>query len=102
HTMSLPPSLLSLHDALPIWVCFGLGVVAASGIAWCGDDAPRLSSGSRRRLRVAARREERRREAARAERLVHGHGSINARSWMGRSEEHTSELQSREKLVCRL
>src|SRR5690606_42101388 len=25
-----------------------------------------------------------------------------ARLWTGRSEEHTSELQSREKLVCRL
>src|SRR5207302_3737135 len=25
-----------------------------------------------------------------------------ARSWMRRSEEHTSELQSRENLVCRL
>src|SRR5690606_40389558 len=31
-----------------------------------------------------------------------GKASTGTRSWRGRSEEHTSELQSRENLVCRL
>src|SRR3712207_8457822 len=31
-----------------------------------------------------------------------GRTNMRIRGWMGRSEEHTSELQSRQYLVCRL
>src|SRR3712207_7639285 len=35
-------------------------------------------------------------------RRVHGHGSWSGHPFPDRSEEHTSELQSRQYLVCRL
>src|SRR3712207_8665096 len=64
---------LSLHDALPI----------------CADRTGEGRSGRRARTRRATL-------PARA-----GHGA--GRRWPGRrSEEHTSELQSRQYLVCRL
>src|SRR3712207_9301796 len=67
---------LSLHDALPI-----------SAPRRCGASAPAPTgcAGPTRRDRPAGRRDGRR----------------TARSF-GRSEEHTSELQSRQYLVCRL
>src|SRR3712207_9000388 len=34
--------------------------------------------------------------------VVHGDGAVVAVAGVGRSEEHTSELQSRQYLVCRL
>src|SRR5207302_9627332 len=71
-----PPSshALSLHDALPIF---------------------RAAGGRRARASVRPRLPARRRSGpARAP-------GDSSRSWE-RSEEHTSELQSREKLVCRL
>src|SRR5438874_10047258 len=37
-----------------------------------------------------------------AGRLAPTHGSTDPNSWESRSEEHTSELQSRRDLVCRL
>src|SRR3712207_6946790 len=40
--------------------------------------------------------------AARSSWSVQGTGSRSARAWASRSEEHTSELQSRQYLVCRL
>src|SRR5437870_11387864 len=69
---------LSLHDALPIWRRQEVG-------------APLRA---RRRLglvQTAARRRANLRSATRRGRLA-----------LGRSEEHTSELQSRGHLVCRL
>src|SRR5687768_17926115 len=63
---------LSLHDALPIYADPLVGREAKRGI--------RLRSGAQERDRVR-------------ERLLSGHE---------RSEEHTSELQSRLHLVCRL
>src|SRR5690606_40348232 len=84
--MLLPPpasTLLSLHDALPIY-----------------DDAlvviEFLSSARHQQLFE--------RELRQGERLdVRGDRSVEpACLFVDRSEEHTSELQSRENLVCRL
>src|SRR3712207_8589323 len=74
---------LSLHDALPI------SAVRRHGAGGLRDrparDPGRVHAGRRTRLcRRARRRSELRRPAS------------------GRSEEHTSELQSRQYLVCRL
>src|SRR5438067_1034715 len=73
-----PPMLfpLSLHDALPI----------------CPDDGARVAPGDRLS------------ECRLRERLVvyAGVEHHNAQPAFGRSEEHTSELQSRFEIVCRL
>src|SRR3712207_7581174 len=67
---------LSLHDALPI----------SSGGLWTssGTTGPTASSSSGMSSRPG------------------GASRRPSRSWTGRSEEHTSELQSRQYLVCRL
>src|SRR3712207_6878177 len=74
---------LSLHDALPI------SEELTSGPDCCRPDGqrPATASGHRRPRRGAAHP---------AHRLREGHGEHP------RSEEHTSELQSRQYLVCRL
>src|SRR5690606_41739502 len=69
---------LSLHDALPIW----LVAAAAGGAAF---PAAALAPGPHQRRRRRRR----------------GHRAA-PRPRPRRSEEHTSELQSRENLVCRL
>src|SRR5258707_2140308 len=73
---------LSLHDALPISHRERLprGAASAAGALICGARSSPAARRGRGRLR-------RRRRANRAPR---------------RSEEHTSELQSRQYLVCRL
>src|SRR5438874_6977723 len=76
---------LSLHDALPISV-HRLQRHAAGVLAPMGQASGRLCHG--RRCRRPGARGIRARKAARGEDL--------------RSEEHTSELQSRRDLVCRL
>src|SRR3712207_8984333 len=67
---------LSLHDALPIWSCAFVRGPHQSCLraGWCGDRKgnPRVRAGD------------------------------GGRSHRPRSEEHTSELQSRQYLVCRL
>src|SRR3712207_8380961 len=65
---------LSLHDALPIWWCTGSRPGRGPGRRGCGSPRPPTPAG--RRLGACA-------------------------GWT-RSEEHTSELQSRQYLVCRL
>src|SRR5207247_5331127 len=77
-------STLSLHDALPI--CSGIRRPATVGelLRPVGD-----------RLSYVG-------PAAEAEARVHGTGGFEGRSGESRSEEHTSELQSRVDLVCRL
>src|SRR5690349_22563597 len=78
---------LSLHDALPIWMadlCGGRGRDHADRVVdlrAAADRAPRIAA-YRDRCRCGAR-------SAAARRST-------------RSEEHTSELQSRRDLVCRL
>src|SRR3712207_7923094 len=70
---------LSLHDALPI----------------CGLGGP-VRRDPRARGRASARR-----PGARARRHLRSPGDLRGRV-AARSEEHTSELQSRQYLVCRL
>src|SRR5690554_8133175 len=73
---------LSLHDALPIWrYCNG-------SIAALPDRITRVQNAGRSR---ASSREART-----------GIGSASRMASRCRSEEHTSELQSRPHLVCRL
>src|SRR5690606_41370627 len=98
-----PPgsSTLSLHDALPIW-----------GSRASGDEEGPLARGQRDRHHVPAHELS---SATRLDLAAHAHGLVleqEARVGAGvdhpgeleelRSEEHTSELQSRENLVCRL
>src|SRR3712207_7091520 len=75
---------LSLHDALPIWPA----------------DAPDRLEG--RRARPPARRQRRHRRDRRAARRPPRVGPTARHGLLARSEEHTSELQSRQYLVCRL
>src|SRR5690606_40605816 len=85
---------LSLHDALPICVST-TGASASDSVAvMCGLGSP---SGSRSHAARAAVTAMRRRGFRYRSRMSFG-SSLESR----RSEEHTSELQSREKLVCRL
>src|SRR5690606_41754859 len=84
---------LSLHDALPI------------SEKHLGADRQRRRFGSGHRNAEDAglgRWGTRRRRGKPARRQVHQRPSLAARSVDTRSEEHTSELQSRENLVCRL
>src|SRR5690606_40241722 len=82
---------LSLHDALPIY--------RRVRQRRAPPLQPRAGSGHAPRARRALRAQ--RRAAARRHRPDAGVVG-RARQAQGRSEEHTSELQSRENLVCRL
>src|SRR3712207_7117550 len=76
---------LSLHDALPI--CHELQV---------------RQPPARRLDRAHVRLHDRRAVRRRVERAAHVLADALAHDGYGRSEEHTSELQSRQYLVCRL
>src|SRR5207302_8778975 len=87
---------LSLHDALPISGCF---------VLCCKFGGPHLQHRRRRALLVClAVRSNSSTMPPRRHRL--SSRSQRPRAWLRnretRSEEHTSELQSRENLVCRL
>src|SRR3712207_8673837 len=75
---------LSLHDALPICPVRGRGALPLPGLR-VGGDHPRGAGQHHRLLHL--------RPGLRLEPAVHP---------PPRSEEHTSELQSRQYLVCRL
>src|SRR5690606_40296880 len=77
---------LSLHDALPILLHGQLSIP---------DHGARTASPRRSAQRLLGTQLERRRVHRRP-----AQGSLGQR--LRRSEEHTSELQSRENLVCRL
>src|SRR5690606_39786639 len=84
--MVAPPTghaTLSLHDALPIWAITGRAL-DVSFADWRASDQRYYVSDIRRATRML--------------------GLSAPRPWRDglRSEEHTSELQSRENLVCRL
>src|SRR5690606_41041521 len=84
---------LSLHDALPIsWPRRGRAAAPCSG--------PRDHPAARRSPRPRPRRSVRGRSARASPGPPPPPPSSRRRR--GRSEEHTSELQSRENLVCRL
>src|SRR5690606_41887590 len=95
-------SALSLHDALPIWAqtwviasdWVGLtlpGMIDEPGSFSGRESSPRPARGPepRKRMSLAILK-----SAAAAELIA------PCAKTMARSEEHTSELQSREKLVC--
>src|SRR5690606_40837534 len=93
---------LSLHDALPIspgrrLARIGLRLLAAA-LPARAQECARNDRGDRRalaaRIRTVAL-------AAGAARIARGADRASPAGG-GRSEEHTSELQSRENLVCRL
>src|SRR5690606_41771365 len=81
---------LSLHDALPI--CSSSCSASSTG----ASPARRQPAGtsSERRSRFSP--------GTRARRFTRKSAFTSARRSTARSEEHTSELQSRENLVCRL
>src|SRR5205085_10612866 len=84
-----PLSPLSLHDALPI--SFSCLNKARFGIAWGAMGAAEFCFHASRDYV--------------AERILFGRPGCarrHSRGWRGRSEEHTSELQSQSNLVCRL
>src|SRR5690606_41943567 len=87
---------LSLHDALPIFTARSLAHACAFSYAARIRSAHRVHCvrDRRRALCVGGSRRRSSRHGA------HCNGSTCERS--NRSEEHTSELQSRENLVCRL
>src|SRR5690606_39392641 len=89
-TVTTASYTLSLHDALPIY--------RADALAHPAPHAASLAA-------VRRRREHGRRAPARAHREgARGGRAVREahRRPRSRSEEHTSELQSRENLVCRL
>src|SRR5206468_11261131 len=81
---------LSLHDALPIWRPPGR-------VDLLHGPAPNRDEARAERLVALDLRGERRRERRRRHR-----GGARRGGRAPRSEEHTSELQSRSDLVCRL
>src|SRR5207253_9789797 len=89
-TSTTHPFSLSLHDALPIY--FDLLLVATK-IDNCSPQRFRADQNKLHCLKHLA-------GCASVGRLVHVDHHIGAMK--GRSEEHTSELQSRGHLVCRL
>src|SRR5690606_41861084 len=90
-----PIYTLSLHDALPIW---------GDPDAWPSGAAESGAHGTVARARVGgpARTEPSTSDVRRASRHARCGAAVGGRQTLRRSEEHTSELQSRENLVCRL
>src|SRR5690606_41633073 len=89
---------LSLHDALPIWKLEQLGrVVDEVGVHVAGEE-PGVADDVQQERDVGLHPA----DAELLEHPAHLGGRRLERQPPGRSEEHTSELQSRENLVCRL
>src|SRR5690606_40492627 len=85
---------LSLHDALPIYDLRGLDLTSYRRQLGVVQQTPVLFTGTiRDNIRYG-------RDDATEEEVLAAARSVAGGDW--RSEEHTSELQSREKLVCRL
>src|SRR5690606_41750707 len=85
---------LSLHDALPIWRARPWMYASAAAMVVGGLCALVVRSDVAAAVAVLA--------AAVASVLLMVGGTMAGHRELARSEEHTSELQSREKLVCRL
>src|SRR5690606_41339608 len=83
---------ISLHDALPICSCSASSHGRARATSWDEMSAPPPFSGARTRARASDPRNRPSRSRPRPPEM----------RGVRRSEEHTSELQSRENLVCRL
>src|SRR5207249_11238398 len=93
-----PTHTLSLHDALPI---SRPRRAAQAGRARLRLRASAPRDGADRRHAPPSRAQHLRGARARGARVPPG-GSVGRSSRVARSEEHTSELQSRFDLVCRL
>src|SRR5690606_39352659 len=89
HSAAPDSASLSLHDALPIF---------AEGVAQLAALDEKLEAIHQARVAVFAARQGR--GLGRIVQDEHGDALLAAR--VARSEEHTSELQSRENLDCRL
>src|SRR5690606_39918072 len=90
---------LSLHDALPIWsIDHQARFPGEQGRLAVSLGTERIRSLRRRELPVPRQR----RARTSPFRLYHGKERCRSPPRGRRSEEHTSELQSRENLVCRL
>src|SRR5690606_40678965 len=91
-----------LHDALPIY--YGDATITVP-VGEIKPEAQRLLDVCRESLEIGidqARAGQRLTDISAAiQRHVESHGFSVIRDLYGRSEEHTSELQSRENLVCR-
>src|SRR5690606_41378032 len=96
--VSVPPSpqiyTLSLHDALPICEAIVAMLKASMGPPLFRGGHPAVIDEWNKRLIASM--------GPPLFRGGHRHGAGCACGGVGRSEEHTSELQSRENLVCRL
>src|SRR5206468_10974996 len=99
-TTPTQPYPLSLHDALPIWegVCLEGDVLQRQVVANDHDSMDVARDGQGRDERSADLRQAKALNPAFDERLARVVSEVPD----GRSEEHTSELQSRSDLVCRL
>src|SRR5690606_41633135 len=86
--------ILSLHDALPISTSIGPPASRSPPIAWPGGVCGRCPVSEPFRHTSS--------HSLRASRLSRPDRVASLRRDCPRSEEHTSELQSRENLVCRL
>src|SRR5690606_39772800 len=91
---------LSLHDALPIWGRASARPNLSASARGAGREAARRGAAAAARPRGGARGDGDR--AGRDAAAGLGGPPGGAADAGGRSEEHTSELQSRENLVCRL
>src|SRR5207302_8743874 len=87
---------LSLHDALPIFFLAG-EVDLNGGLVMKNPEYEKVSSDPSHAARIVPIYPETRGLTSRWLRP-----KIRPLLWLARSEEHTSELQSRENLVCRL
>src|SRR5690606_39828352 len=98
HPATLLVLTLSLHDALPI--CLPARRALEDGGEGRAIDAlPRQERPQREAEQGHRQRREEQRAADTGDRYL---GEIGLDEALHRSEEHTSELQSRENLVCRL
>src|SRR5690606_40323063 len=100
--LTAEPSTRPLHAALPIYTADALfrltqGLEPA-GLWWLSGYAAGLASRGATSVALAAATP--RADAADSPRLTILYGSQTGNARRARSEEHTSELQSRENLVC--
>src|SRR5690606_39976833 len=91
------PHTLSLHDALPIWASNSSSVI--SSLSALTDAAGDAATGG---ATFAAGSPCKASRSFSNSSSVMSPSPLTAASPTARSEEHTSELQSRENLVCRL
>src|SRR5690606_41736774 len=101
HMHSLQIHTLSLHDALPIWTrasSRSANIPTALFEGRCSECLiTRSNTANTSRMALAGSSDKSAMSEKAAARLISTTSRIRPRS-----EEHTSELQSREKLVCRL